>query len=139
MTVSPTSAEQAKAVRSSVIVSAIGKFDNWDKRECAVDEANVGYWRAEVANYLALSPPNVPKHIHQIWIGTREPPCVWLDTWRVNFMADASKEWCVCFGRSSFFPSSWRSPCVHCLSYALKSLSILFFAVVAFGSLSHGP
>jgi hypothetical protein len=89
----PISSEHAKAVRSAVVVSAISKFDNWDKRECAVDPENVGYWKKEVASYLANSPPEIPKHIHQIWIGTREPPCVWLDTWRVNFMAEASNQW----------------------------------------------
>ena len=94
MNVPPISAEHAKEVRSSVSVSAIGKYDNWDGRECAVDAKNVEHWKSEVDQYLARERPQTPKHIHQIWIGTREPPCVWLDTWRVNFMADASDEWC---------------------------------------------
>lgn len=87
--------EHANEVRSSVEVSAISQFDNWDGRECAVSHENAAYWRAQVDEYLAKGKPTLRKHIHQIWIGNREPPCVWLDTWRVNFMGDASDEWYV--------------------------------------------
>jgi inositol phosphorylceramide mannosyltransferase catalytic subunit len=81
----PSMSAVAADVKRECAISAVGAFDNWDPRECAV--ANAGHWRAAVAAYLADAPPPVPKVIHQIWIGDREPPCVWLDTWRLDFLS----------------------------------------------------
>jgi mannosyltransferase OCH1-like enzyme len=82
----------AEAVKRECEIAAMGAFDNWDPRECAV--ANAEHWRVAVADYLAAAPPAVPKVIHQIWIGDREPPCVWLDTWRVDFLnSPAGRGW----------------------------------------------
>lgn len=92
---SQTTLQHAAKVRSSCKIAAISQFENWDKRECAVDAENVSWWKNEVDRFLENAPPSVPKHIHQIWIGTREPPCVWLDTWRIDFMSRESNEWFV--------------------------------------------
>lgn len=82
----------AAEIKQQCQISAISRYDNWDHRECAVDNAE--YWKSEVATYLKGSPPSIPKVVHQIWIGEREPPCVWLDTWRVDFMgSEAGKGW----------------------------------------------
>lgn len=34
----------------------------------------------------------IPKCIHQIWIGPREPPCQWMESWRVDFLR-AHADW----------------------------------------------
>eukprot|EP00741_Cyanophora_paradoxa_P022173 tig00021435_g21405.t1 len=76
-----------------VKLTALAKFNNWDKiypsmREAAVDPSDVEAWKKEVAAYLAKYQPKIPKIMHQIWIGPREPPCVWLDSWRVDYQND---------------------------------------------------
>ena len=73
-----------------VYLSAISQYDNWDRRECAV--ANVAEWKSMVSRYVRCM-PDIPKVIHQIWIGPREPPCVWLDTWRVRYLGGVGKDW----------------------------------------------
>ena len=39
-------------------------------------------------NFLKSPPGNIPKKIHQIWIGPRQPPIVWLDTWRKKYRSE---------------------------------------------------
>lgn len=84
----------AEALRcAEVHVDVIAKYDNWDARECAV--ANADAWRKRANDFVTThggSAP-IPRHIHQIWIGTREPPCVWLDSWRLDFMATHGEDW----------------------------------------------
>ncbi|KAA8495534.1 Inositol phosphoceramide mannosyltransferase 3 [Porphyridium purpureum] len=70
-----------------VHVADIGKFGNWDGRECRVENAHE--WKDAIREYLAHSPlarQDIPKVIHQIWIGPREAPCVWLDSWRIEYL-----------------------------------------------------
>lgn len=68
-----------------VRVDEIARFDNWDAREASV--SNAGEWRTTVTDFIETNQGRcrIPKIIHQIWIGTREPPCVWLDSWRVDY------------------------------------------------------
>eukprot|EP00179_Madagascaria_erythrocladioides_P024147 CAMPEP_0198332592 /NCGR_PEP_ID=MMETSP1450-20131203/18388_1 /TAXON_ID=753684 ORGANISM="Madagascaria erythrocladiodes, Strain CCMP3234" /NCGR_SAMPLE_ID=MMETSP1450 /ASSEMBLY_ACC=CAM_ASM_001115 /LENGTH=752 /DNA_ID=CAMNT_0044037053 /DNA_START=77 /DNA_END=2335 /DNA_ORIENTATION=- len=72
----------------AMAVPAIARFDNWDPRECAV--GNPAEWQEAARTYTArLSSENqlqIPRILHQIWIGPKEAPCVWLDTFRVGFM-----------------------------------------------------
>lgn len=70
----------------SLRLSDVNCFDIWDRRECAV--SNAGIFQEACVAYKS-SPEfqaGIPHHLHQIWIGTRQPPCVWLDTWRLDFM-----------------------------------------------------
>ena len=39
-------------------------------------------------NFLKSPPGDIPKKIHQIWIGPRQPPIVWLDTWRKKYRSE---------------------------------------------------
>lgn len=77
----------------TVRIDDLARFDNWDKRECAV--SNADEWRALATAFVEdhgdVAP--IPKHIHQIWIGDREPPCVWLDSWRIDFMNAHGAGW----------------------------------------------
>lgn len=77
-------------LHDSVHVTAISQFDNWDARECAV--ANVDHWKRHVEKFTTPKAPKIPRLIHQIWIGDREPPCVWLDTWRVEYVQGVGRE-----------------------------------------------
>lgn len=65
----------------------VNQHDIWDKQESAVGNADV--WRTACESYKNTSDfkGGIPLKMHQIWIGTRQPPCVWLDTWRVDFMS----------------------------------------------------
>jgi len=67
-------------------VSPIGSFDHWDRRECAV--ANPDEWRQSCKTYMEDlgGVANIPKVIHQIWVGPKEPPCLWIDTFRVDYL-----------------------------------------------------
>lgn len=72
---------------NDVSLDDVNKYDIWDKRESAV--ANPQAWRRACTAYKASAPEfaaGIPHTLHQIWIGSREPPCVWLDTWRIDFM-----------------------------------------------------
>lgn len=73
-------------------VEPIGQYNHWDRRECAV--ANGAEWRACCERYMKDlgGQARIPKVIHQIWIGPKEPPCLWIDTFRVGFLA-AYPEW----------------------------------------------
>jgi len=75
-------------------IEPIGKFDHWDRRECAIPEDNAKLWRNKCEEYMASLGGNaeIPKVIHQIWIGPREPPCLWIDTFRVEYLAE-HPEW----------------------------------------------
>lgn len=44
----------------------------------------------------SVSKPRIPKVIHQIWVGPKEPPCLWLDTFRADYLEAV---WC-CGDRS---------------------------------------
>lgn len=61
--------------------------DIWDQRESAVGNAQL--WKDACTSYKSSShfSGGIPLKMHQIWIGSRQPPCVWLDTWRVEFMS----------------------------------------------------
>eukprot|EP00928_Gymnodinium_smaydae_P088273 TRINITY_DN72386_c0_g1_i1.p1 TRINITY_DN72386_c0_g1~~TRINITY_DN72386_c0_g1_i1.p1 ORF type:complete len:865 (-),score=147.00 TRINITY_DN72386_c0_g1_i1:245-2839(-) len=68
-------------------VGPIGSFNHWDRRECAVK--NPQEWKDACTKYMKGLKGNadIPKVIHQIWIGPREPPCLWIDTFRVEYLA----------------------------------------------------
>uniref|UniRef100_A0A0G4HU47 Uncharacterized protein n=1 Tax=Chromera velia CCMP2878 TaxID=1169474 RepID=A0A0G4HU47_9ALVE len=70
-------------------VANIGKHDMWTWEECEVTNAHE--WQKAVDDFGSTR-PKVPKHIHQIWIGPKAPPCMWLDSWRVEFMGKF-KDW----------------------------------------------
>lgn len=69
-----------------LVLHDVNKHDIWDRRESAV--ANADVWKSACEEYRQSShfQAGIPLKFHQIWIGTRQPPCVWLDTWRVDFM-----------------------------------------------------
>lgn len=71
---------------NSIVLSDVNHFDIWDRRECAVADASL--WKTACQNYKQTPEfrSGIPRHIHQIWIGARQPPCIWLDTWRLDFM-----------------------------------------------------
>eukprot|EP00183_Erythrolobus_madagascarensis_P005548 CAMPEP_0185843942 /NCGR_PEP_ID=MMETSP1354-20130828/297_1 /TAXON_ID=708628 /ORGANISM="Erythrolobus madagascarensis, Strain CCMP3276" /LENGTH=863 /DNA_ID=CAMNT_0028543537 /DNA_START=60 /DNA_END=2651 /DNA_ORIENTATION=- len=75
-------------VPDDVEVVDIAAFNNWDARECRVGNADA--WKAAIREYLELNnsagQAPIPRHIHQIWVGPKEPPCVWLDSWSVEFV-----------------------------------------------------
>eukprot|EP00931_Biecheleriopsis_adriatica_P086147 TRINITY_DN60866_c0_g1_i1.p1 TRINITY_DN60866_c0_g1~~TRINITY_DN60866_c0_g1_i1.p1 ORF type:complete len:858 (+),score=154.41 TRINITY_DN60866_c0_g1_i1:90-2576(+) len=67
-------------------IAPIGAYNHWDRRECAVQ--NAGEWRAACEKYQReelKGAAQIPKVIHQIWIGPKEPPCLWIDTFRVEY------------------------------------------------------
>ena len=69
-------------------IDNIAKMDNWDHRECSV--ANKAEWKTFMSAFLAQNPgigEHIPKKIHQIWIGPKQPPIVWIDTWRKQYRA----------------------------------------------------
>lgn len=66
-----------------VRVDNIAQFDNWDHRECCV--GNAQEWRDYMDHFLKQERPEIPKTIHQIWIGPKQPPIIWLDSWRKRF------------------------------------------------------
>lgn len=71
---------------SDIQLDDINRYDIWDVRESAV--RNEGLWKAAHEEYKSTVEyrSSIPLILHQIWIGTREPPCIWLDTWRIDFM-----------------------------------------------------
>ncbi|CAE7942699.1 unnamed protein product [Symbiodinium sp. KB8] len=74
-------------------ISPIGSYNHWDRRECAV--ANAEAWKGECSRYqkaVLKGKAQIPKVIHQIWIGPKEPPCLWIDTFRVEYLA-AHPDW----------------------------------------------
>mmetsp|Transcript_21902 Transcript_21902/g.49988 ORF Transcript_21902/g.49988 Transcript_21902/m.49988 type:complete len:845 (+) Transcript_21902:94-2628(+) len=90
---SPTDFEAVLAHYPPVEVSPIGGFNHWDRRECAV--ANKDAWRSVCENYMRNTlrgAADIPKMIHMIWVGPKEPPCLWMDTFRVDYLA-ANPEW----------------------------------------------
>lgn len=55
-------------------IANIAKFDNWDHRECAVE--NKQEWKDYMDKFLKENPEigaQIPKKIHQIWIGPKQP------------------------------------------------------------------
>lgn len=40
--------------------------------------------------FLKTNPGNIPKKIHQIWVGPKQPPIVWVDTWRKKYRSHYS-------------------------------------------------
>ncbi|CAL1132277.1 unnamed protein product [Cladocopium goreaui] len=91
-------------------VGPIGEFNHWDRRECRVqnpEEWKRCRWdRSAVRDpWDPLGPrklledpttlvvmPRIPKVIHQIWVGPKEPPCLWLDTFRSDYL-EAHPDW----------------------------------------------
>jgi len=73
-------------------VGPIGSFNHWDRRECAV--GNAEEWRDRCAKYMEEigGTADIPKVIHQIWVGPKEPPCLWIDTFRTDY-CEANPEW----------------------------------------------
>eukprot|EP00443_Scrippsiella_acuminata_P070121 CAMPEP_0115487882 /NCGR_PEP_ID=MMETSP0271-20121206/61183_1 /TAXON_ID=71861 /ORGANISM="Scrippsiella trochoidea, Strain CCMP3099" /LENGTH=744 /DNA_ID=CAMNT_0002915943 /DNA_START=60 /DNA_END=2292 /DNA_ORIENTATION=+ len=73
-------------------IEPIGAYNHWDRRECAV--VNAEEWRARCDRYMKDldGKADIPKVIHQIWIGPREPPCLWIDTFRVDY-CEAHPSW----------------------------------------------
>ena len=70
-------------------IADIAKFNNWDHRECAV--ANKDEWKDYMDRFLQENPgigTKIPKKIHQIWIGPKQPPIVWIDTWRKKYRSE---------------------------------------------------
>lgn len=83
---------------NDLLLHDVNRHDIWDRRESAVGNAHV--WKSFCDQYKSSKHfhDGIPHKIHQIWIGTRQPPCVWLDTWRVDFMtafekSPASEDW----------------------------------------------
>lgn len=67
-------------------IDPIGAYNHWDRRECAV--TNAADWQARCETYMkdiSVNNVGIPKVIHQIWIGPREPPCLWMDSFRVSY------------------------------------------------------
>lgn len=66
-------------------IGPVGAYNHWDRRECAVQNADE--WRARCQRYMKElgGTADIPKVIHQIWVGPREPPCLWIDTFRVDY------------------------------------------------------
>ena len=79
-----------QVLHTSVNVTAISQHNNWDTRECAV--SNVDQWRQLLFTYTKTTSTKIPRILHQIWIGDREPPCVWIDTWRINYIQGIGKD-----------------------------------------------
>jgi len=73
-------------------VGPIGSFNHWDRRECAV--GNPEAWRARCKRYMKDigGVADIPKVIHQIWVGPKEPPCLWIDTFRSDYL-EAHPDW----------------------------------------------
>ena len=70
-------------------IANIAKFNNWDHRECAVE--NKQEWKDYMETFLKENPnigAKIPKKIHQIWIGPKQPPIVWIDTWRKKYRSE---------------------------------------------------
>ncbi|CAN8061701.1 unnamed protein product [Agarophyton chilense] len=93
------SAETCSLTIDDLYLVDVNRFDIWDRRESAVGNAPI--WKTACEAYKASSQfkSGIPLKMHQIWIGSRQPPCVWLDTWRVDFMnkfatsQSAEKHW----------------------------------------------
>ena len=66
-----------------VRVDNIAKFENWDHRECCV--GNAQEWRDYMGEFVKRDLPDIPKIIHQIWIGPKQPPIIWCDSWRKRY------------------------------------------------------
>lgn len=75
----------------SLYLTGVNSFDIWDARECAVGNADV--WKSACESHKSTPDfaAGIPHIMHQIWIGSRQPPCVWLDTWRVDYMHNFAK------------------------------------------------
>ena len=66
-----------------VRVDDIAKFNNWDHRECHVGNAHE--WKEYMNEFISKELPDIPKKIHQIWIGPKQPPIIWCDSWRKRY------------------------------------------------------
>lgn len=72
-------------------VGPIGEFNHWDRRECRVQ--NPEEWKRCCVDYMSsIGSAAIPKVIHQIWVGPKEPPCLWLDTFRSDYL-EAHPDW----------------------------------------------
>lgn len=73
-------------------IDPIGRYNHWDRRECAV--TNPTEWQDSCKKYIEKigGTAEIPKVIHQIWVGPKEPPCMWIDTFRVSYI-DSHPGW----------------------------------------------
>uniref|UniRef100_A0A7S1AG96 Alpha 1,4-glycosyltransferase domain-containing protein n=1 Tax=Noctiluca scintillans TaxID=2966 RepID=A0A7S1AG96_NOCSC len=74
--------EKEPFVFPQLIIQPICEFDHWDRQECAVQ--NTEEWR-QLCTHQRRGV--IPKLLHQIWIGPKEPPCLWLDTFRIDYIS----------------------------------------------------
>ncbi|KAA8494817.1 Inositol phosphoceramide mannosyltransferase 3 [Porphyridium purpureum] len=94
---SPWSADSTlptQQVGPAVEISEIRPQAYWDKDESAL--LNVTEWTdfAESASAVSTAETlTIPKVIHQIWIGPKAAPCVWLDRWRLGYVRHRQHEW----------------------------------------------
>ena len=79
----PEASQEKVARLPDVDVHNIAKFNNWDHRECCV--GNAQQWREYMDEFLKKPKADIPKKIHQIWIGHKAPPIIWCDSWRKRY------------------------------------------------------
>lgn len=74
-----------------VEVEPPGKYSPHDHRDCTIAKVSAKAWRKRCFRlpHCSLVPwsDGIPRIMHQIWIGPKEPPCLWMDTFRVDYMA----------------------------------------------------
>ena len=68
----------------------VGVFSNKNYRSFfqpwQFKQQNNGGFHPTWTNLAADLAPRIPKVIHQIWVGPKEPPCLWLDTFRSDYL-----------------------------------------------------
>ena len=62
----------------------VGVFSNKNYRSFVPTMAIQAAKQWGISSDLAV--PRIPKVIHQIWVGPKEPPCLWLDTFRSDYL-----------------------------------------------------
>lgn len=83
----PGATEREKVIPlPEVDVHNIAKFQNWDHQECCV--GNAQQWRDYMGEFLKRPKDDIPKKIHQIWIGPKQPPIIWCDSWRKRYRSE---------------------------------------------------
>jgi len=82
-TVPGAEVKEAQKPLPDVRVDNIAKFNNWDHRECCVGNAHE--WKEYMHEFIKQDLPDIPKKIHQIWIGPKQPPIIWCDSWRKRY------------------------------------------------------
>ena len=46
---------------------------------------NAHEWKEYMHEFIKQDLPDIPKKIHQIWIGPKQPPIIWCDSWRKRY------------------------------------------------------